>query len=807
MKEVVSAHQPPEDIAATAKVDGQHAPRRRTTPMLFWPKSLSAPCGAGKSTVAIAAIKEGLGRTNFLLVLPTIDLIEEMAARLKEHEIECVKVHSEAQQNVGAVLAEMIEEGPEVGRVVLTTWKSYSVMRWSPTRRNWKIFVDEVPQVDTFFPFTFPRNDDLLLKHIEVKKCRIPGVLLVKAKSQKALTKHLEAKRDSGETDIRELLLHVASPAHFVFVDEDRWNWFTDQSPAPEGEDEDQVYFVSMLNFEPFHGVTVLAANLEHSMLARWFEKAYRGQWRFRPDVQLAGGLSYTQHDFAHRAQVHHFPGRSFSKTRRDAVGVDGQQHARIMDRVVLEFFGDRKFGYVVNNDYRSPDLRNAANAIKIKVMSHGQNGFRDLTGIYVAAALNRPPAHMDLLRKLGFTTEEIRIATAVETYYQCIMRTNLRVPDSDLVVDIILPDKTTAEQIAKILGAPKPVEIGKGALGHKERLSQVQMNQRSKMKKWYQAQHEKWLGDPLKNKGKPNHLCFTLSSTLSSTDADDFGTLEMPVSEFVKFMCRKAKHPATSKKGVGLFNSAVYIEGRSYGYRRLDNIRYTYFLILDFDNGKLSKDDFVSVFGPDAPEEDRLSFIICNTHSRCPEKPNKFRVMVFFRHPATLEQHRAAHDYVLSVLKDRGWDRADLALDIASRNPNAIFFQPCTNTEYPEFAFFEAHNTGPEAFKLNALVPELLKTELETARIAPPKPVRGQAAAIPQEHIEAILAPLRGLTEGRDEPFKDAATKLAGLRHGKARLSAPEIEGYLRSVAGNELKIHQKIDRLMQFLQRVGMV
>jgi hypothetical protein len=44
--------------------------------------------------------------------------------------------------------------------------------------------------------------------------------------------------------------------------------------------------------------------------------------------------------------------------------------------------------------------------------------------------------------------------------------------------------------------------------------------------------------------------------------------------------------------------------------------------LVLDFDNGALSPEQFVEIFWTKAGRAGKRSFIICNTFSRSPEEP-----------------------------------------------------------------------------------------------------------------------------------------------------------------------------------------
>ena len=88
-------------------------------------------------------------------------------------------------------------------------------------------------------------------------------------------------------------------------------------------------------------------------------------------------------------------------------------------------------------------------------------------------------------------------------------------------------------------------------------------------------------------------------------------------------------------------------------GYRRQNNFRCAYGLVLDFDNGLLSPEEFERIFWHDAGPLGKTSFIICNSFSRSAPQPNRYRVIVPFRNPCpSLELFQLVHDSLVERIR-----------------------------------------------------------------------------------------------------------------------------------------------------------
>ena len=158
--------------------------------------------------------------------------------------------------------------------------------------------------------------------------------------------------------------------------------------------------------------------------------------------------------------------------------------------------------------------------------------------------------------------------------------------------------------------------------------------------------------------------------------------------------------------------------------------------LVLDFDNGTLSPDRFVEIFWTKAGRAGKRSFIICNTFSRSPEEPNRFRVILFFKTPArSLGAYQAVFDSVIARIVEQGYPIEEMGIDLSCRSGVQSFYIPCTNRAYPDHAFFEQYGTetrdiarhgiDPSSYEKTAPVPPTLERVRDNHRLPPTVPAR----------------------------------------------------------------------------------
>jgi hypothetical protein len=413
----------------------------------------SAPCSSGKThafcnLMASANGKEVNGMTRSqLYVAPTLKLVAEVKAQLDRLHVSSIVITHESTERPVRELLETIRTMGSHDAVVLSTHASYFEMPYFHQPENWKVWIDEVPQLDSFLPLRLPRSHRLLGELLSVRPVT-DTVGIVEEKEAGCVRDFLDRPRDDLETPLEPLLHSVAHPWKQVFVGLKSWGRVHEQEVVSQNDELNTIYFCSILGHQPFQEATVLAARFEDSLVCDWFRR--RGCTTV-PDEKVLNLLRFQEYpeSLAARVRIHYvLKDRSFSKTfgRRELPGGKGTV-LQSMEKEVKAAFGDDEVLLVVNKDYDGSLLE--SNAFKpIPVKAHGLNQFQASNKVAFLCALNRTPQHAALLRGLGFSKEVIQRSTQYDTLHQCVMRTSLRNREATDPVDIIVPDRQSADYL-----------------------------------------------------------------------------------------------------------------------------------------------------------------------------------------------------------------------------------------------------------------------------------------------------------------------------------------------------------------------
>jgi hypothetical protein len=227
--------------------------------------------------------------------------------------------------------------------------------------------------------------------------------------------------------------------------------------------------------------------------------------------------------------------------------------------------------------------------------------------------------------------------------------------------------------------------------------------------------------------------------------------------------------------------------------------------LVLDFDNGKVSREDFINVFASEESTKGRRSFLITNSFNRSEEQPNRFRVIMFFQQPArTVEQYHACFDYVERRLEQAGFTSKTSGLDRNSRPPTQSYFFPATNREHQEWAFFENYETKTKELERYAIDPQKIwATQPAKILVSEPKMTISTAS---QQKARVAADALKVLIMGKDEGRHDDQYSLA-VELKKSGANKAQIEEEIRECLGpgptTEKKIRDDLASLDKWRQR----
>ena len=566
-------------------------------------------------------------------------------------------------------------------------------------------------------------------------------------------------------------------------------------------EEANKVHFVSMLRPEPFIGATIIGANIEDSLLYHWFRDWHGVE--FVENSEIARRLRKMPETIGERLKVSYFiPGNRYaSKYLFNQEGTEGVSNHEKMNRLAIAEFNGEPFLYAPNNGTKSA-IEDEPNCTRVPVVCHGLNRFSGYHNAYCPIALNREPFHLHILEKgYGLSRDVIHRATAQETVYQIVSRTSLRLFDSTALVHAIVPDYATAQRLADLYGSTKVDRLG-SLFERPAPLTSAEKQRRYRERQKAAQSPDVVLAskEPPKEGDDSLIMTVTMCASAYAKARGDFSQQTVSLADFMAFLRAQSRRKVTRKEG-SLFNLSTFNppEGAE-DYRTLEHFKSASGLVLDFDDGEVSPQEFERIFWSEAGRGRKMSFALMNTYSRDATKPNKFRVIVPFRRPAqSVEEFHAVYDYIVRRIEERGYrtpprvpDGTDVdagGLDRSSRSPTQFFYWPCTNAAHPEGAFFRVCGLQRRELERYAIDPQDVAMNAPAPPIVVPVPM--PTGSSDQEKIDEAIRQWRDVGcapgNGNHEFYR------LGLRLASSGLPEYEIE---RTLAEQSQFAHTPKDR-----------
>ncbi|MEX1668367.1 hypothetical protein AB4876_05555 [Zhongshania guokunii] len=787
-------------------------------------RTVSAPCSSGKTYSTCKYLAEQEKRSNWLYVAPSKKLLSQTKTQLVEHGLKPVLITSDTHKNnvVGAIMRHMACS-EESGSILLITWQSYQILPFFENNQNWRVIIDEVPQVDNFYALNLRQHMDELTKFVQIGEVVNETLATVIPIDSGELKRHLERSDDLTKT-IHPFLSDVLSPNRDVFVDLKTWGDFAERGDFGKKDATTRIYFISMLNPLLFEGHTLLGANIEDSLLYSWLRNYHSAE--FKTNHQINKNLRFTAHppQVGERLRINYLlRDRGFSKyLAGKPLKDDGRTWMEALDKAALIAIKGRPFLFSVNADY-SGELFNAPNGTQIPVVSHGLNSYMDHNILYFPVALNRAPRHLHMLNELGMDGEMVKNSTIHEVIYQALMRTALRNPESDVVVECIVPEFTSALRLCRAFGTMSAKWIGDEEFVKKIAMTSSQRTRKANAGKRHNRHNRLNLNLPhsdnfsLITKEREEHMAeqgsgyaplyaVTFHKDIYEKIGDDFYLDYFEPNEFVREMRSYSKQVIEEKTATYMINSTVFEKRNNAdeGLRCQANYLESSMMILDFDNGDLSIDDFIDIFWNKAGRGNKRSFLIANSFSRSSEQPNRFRVFMLYKQPATsLDAHKAVFDSIVNRLEHSGYDSISSGLDRACRTGNQSFYMPCTNAENRDWHYFNAFGCTTRGVDRHGVDPYVyLRTAIKpSSEITKVVGIHDKAKDEVKKPIVEWKEEINGMSWGRRKVVYSFA--LALVTHHK--LSQCEVERHLYALANGDPNLDSHIEGALSSLKNKG--
>ena len=348
-------------------------------------------------------------------------------------------------------------------------------------------------------------------------------------------------------------------------------------------------------------------------------------------------------------------------------------------------------------------------------------NNLQDHDVCCIMSALNPPQAHRVFLQEMcGMTEREIRRAILSQTAYQSCGRGILRNPDSTGVFLLIVPDRDTAEDIARYYpgcqiegliteykvprGRGRPPIYKSGAARDNARREQNRLHSRRVRNKSLNIELSAYAGQtPDEARTSAVHILndwaeiapqrnniggFSYSEWANTQDKDGLGdTMFQPMPDFIDELRRRQAITHKAKEANTLLSPAIFAHDMlpdnmiaagielNVTARAKDNAVACRGFMLDLENGDMAPDDFANLF----PE---MEFVAYSSWSHTPTAP-RYRIAI----PSTHYVPAAIHTLILQTIRRRieaaGWGNRYAGgpkhgIDAGKLQEAAMFYWPC---------------------------------------------------------------------------------------------------------------------------------
>lgn len=430
--------------------------------------TVDALAGAGKTTSAAKwAVKMAKLGEKIAIVQPSKQLIEEFFQKVSnmntKDSFKVVRLDSDTC-DIGTVTSGVIQHlkgvsgsnAPGNGEILFITHATFRNIPYWDRKHLWTIIHDEVVRVDQCWSLFLPETHKMLTDHLSVGDGNplhyrlFPAVNADLTKIAQNQTKD-DTWEKMGFTDIAR---DVISPNCLVMTGKSAWNAYQNDRSGKEGTRFDVFSLLQPSIFEDFKQVIVMGAMLSDTVMSLYW--ANEGV-TFKPFKPIEKGLRYRAHTNGQRLTISYLLNDEWSKNvRGKAVGQsqDGKAVNALqkLEHEAIQMFGTERFLYMENKDAggNKGRLSKETNGVQCPNSPYGHNEYQDINNVLITSAINPTPIHYAFLESKGISSESTKMAYYTQLAYQAIMRCSIRNPAATDPVQVVVPDRTCAEFLAR---------------------------------------------------------------------------------------------------------------------------------------------------------------------------------------------------------------------------------------------------------------------------------------------------------------------------------------------------------------------
>jgi hypothetical protein len=393
-------------------------------------------CGGGKTQRTLDYVAKTVReqKYNFIIAQPTIELLDQTFSRFQDisKDFKIFNLNSQTCDNVYNAVKDKLINTPSCRQTILlcshkTIMESMSTLNMF--KQNWHLIIDEIPQIDEHYSISIRKSRSVFPEFITFGNTEIGSYRQAHINERyRSLASSWTKSRDDVHALISPLLTTMLNP------NTDNWIDYKKYISSRKGEFNIHSIIKPSV-FEHWATTTIIGAHFENSIMAKLWSKM-GVEWKQHPYIE--SDSEYHDRETSDRITIHYFSQRPWSKSLRDKVGPN---NIKTLMKEINTMLDGQPTLWVANNDIKEHELR-LQNATRISNVSHGNNSYLNYTNIVCFSALNDRPNHSRWFKTVwGIENMDLKLARGYETTYQCLMRTNLRIPNSSKKINVFVPD------------------------------------------------------------------------------------------------------------------------------------------------------------------------------------------------------------------------------------------------------------------------------------------------------------------------------------------------------------------------------
>lgn len=406
---------------------------------------VDALCGAGKTYSAIQfAIKQAEAGERIAIVQPTRELSKQSywdcytEVKQNQSNITVTIINSDTSDDVKIDVMKHLSAPVHHGEILFIThwtWDFVCGADW-PKKQDWTLIIDEVPSIEKEFSVNVPDHHGVITNRLDMEKPDASGYAVLKPKTYMSeAVEHMALNRDDDEVSyvFRELATWLISKHWEVNVLADSYNKLVTQNLK-------KLTAFAVLDpsvVDGFKSVTIMGALFTDTPLYIIWSQL-NVNFEPHPNIQ---GTRFSEHSNGAFIEFRYMHDRNLSKKLDNAHNV--------IDKMAIDVMADvanDNLLWVANKGVKdSAFSKMEERQIRLSNAPHGINKYQHVHNIAFLSAVNYSPAHGKFLEALGFDSDALKRAVALQVTYQAMMRSSIRNPDDTSPKTVYVFDKQIA--------------------------------------------------------------------------------------------------------------------------------------------------------------------------------------------------------------------------------------------------------------------------------------------------------------------------------------------------------------------------